>query len=179
MKTILKRSFLLVCVLLLAISLIACEAEQSNNVDDGKGDENSASEDTVSFAVIYQNVTIELGKPAQEILAELGDPFSVQEVFDCGEGNSRVLYQFSSFALYTMKTKDGDEVIDQVELFDDLSTTEEGIAIGSKESAVRDAYGKPVSEKDGILTYSEGEHQLMIELADGKVSAIGLLRKTK
>lgn len=176
MKQLLKKSLLLIFALLLVVSLIACAGqEQSKGESDGK---KASSKDMISFSIRYNGTTIELGKPAKKVLEALGEPLSSEEVFDCGEGNSRMQYQFSSFDLYTMKSGD-EEVIDQIELYDDQSATSAKISIGSEESAVRDAYGKPTLEKDGEWMYTSGENNLIIEIDDGKVCAIGLLRKTK
>ncbi len=172
MNGVLKKSFLVFLVLLLSVAFFACDGKKHDpdldNTNDAK----------ISFSVIYHGTELSLGKSAKTALDSLGEPMSEEEVFDCGEGKSRMLYAFSSFDLYTMKAN-GEEVIDQIELYDDLTETSEKIAIGSKESAVREAYGEPTSEKNGKLTYTSGDNNLIFEIKDGTVSAIGLLRKTK
>ena len=165
---LLKKSFLSILILVLAISMIACE---------GKKQEPTPEEGTSAYSVTYNGTAIELGKPAADVLTALGEPLSTQEVCDCGEGKSRVLYQFSSFDLYTMKM-DGSEVIDELALYDDLVETAEKISIGMSEAEVRTVYGEPLSEENGTLSYASGDYHLSFDIENGKVSAIGLLRKT-
>ena len=176
MKQLLKKSLLFILAMILVISLVACEGKKQPKEDDDN--EPAVSEKAISFSITYHGTVIELGKPAEAVLNALGEPLFSEEVFDCGEGNSRMQYQFSSFDLYTMKSEEG-EVIDQIELYDDQSETSKKISIGSEEAEVREAYGTPTDEKEGKMTYTSGENNLIIELKDGKVSAIGLLRKTK
>ena len=112
------------------------------------------------------------------VLSKLGEPNASNEIFDCGEGNSRMLYRYASFDLYTMKSGDA-EVIDQIELKDDLSETDKGICLGSKESAVTAAYGKADRQANGSLTYVDGKQELTFDIENGQVVAIGLLRVTQ
>ena len=171
-----KRVAALLLALLLAAAMIACSEKESGTPTP---DENKNTEQqNDAFCVKYQGVTVELGADASSVLKKLGEANSAQEVFDCGAGNSRMYYRYASFDLYTMKA-DGKETIDQIELLDDLTQTEKGISIGAAESAVREAYGEPSSESEGMLTYAKGDQRIVFEVADGKVSAIGLLRVTK
>jgi predicted small lipoprotein YifL len=173
-----KRMAGLLLALLLLLSLCACAEKEPNapTTDKDKKEENTESD---GFFVKNGSVKIELGVDAAAVLRKLGEANSAQEVFDCGAGNSRMYYRYSSFDLYTMKSSDGKEIVDQIELLDDLSETEKGISIGSAESALREAYGEPSSESDGELTYAQGDQRMIFEVTDGKVSAIGLLRVTK
>lgn len=171
-----KRVAALLLALLLAAAMIACSEKESGTPTPDEN--NNTEQQNDAFCVKTQGVTVELGADASSVLKKLGEANSSQEVFDCGAGNSRMYYRYASFDLYTMKA-DGKETIDQIELLDDLTQTEKGISIGAAESAVREAYGEPSSESEGMLTYAKGDQRLIIELRDGKVSAIGLLRVTK
>ncbi|MBO5939333.1 MAG: hypothetical protein J6Q82_07570 [Clostridia bacterium] len=177
MKRILKMAILLSLVLMMVITLIACEEK---NQDSEKEDDEAAEQSSGStmFSVTYNGTVIELGKPAEKVLAALGQPWSTREVFDCGAGKSRMFYQFSSFDLYTLKAEDGTETIDQVEVYDDQLETSKSIAIGSQEAHVLTVHGKPTSENNGKLIYTSGQNNLIIEVEDRKVVGIGLLRKT-
>ena len=167
----------LLLALLLLLLMCACSEKQEEEAP--ASDEKENTEESADFAVTYNGTKIQLGVDASSVLKKLGDANSAQEVFDCGAGNSRMYYRYASFDLYTMKSSDGKEIVDQVELLDDLSETEKGICIGSTEAALREAYGEPSSEVDGELTYAKGDHRWIFEIKDGKVSAIGLLRVTQ
>ena len=169
-----KRVAALLLALLLMLGMMAC-SEKPEEVP--ANDQRDKTETSDGFYVICQGTKIALGATADTVLKKLGDANSAQEVFDCGAGNSRMYYRYASLELYTMKI-DGKETVDQIELLDDLSETEQGISIGAAESAVREAYGEPTSESEGELTYAKGDQRLIFEVADGKVSAIGLLRVT-
>ena len=176
MKQILKKSLLLLLALMMVISMVACEKKEEDAEKDEEVEEEN--EGTTSFSVTYNGTVIALGKSADKVLKALGTPQSTQEVVDCGAGNVRTVYQFSSLTLYTMKAADGKEVIDQVEVYDDLVETSKGISIGSEEAHVRTVHGNPTSESNGKLTYTSGSNNLIIVVKDRKVSGIGLLRKT-
>lgn len=165
MKHMRKTLALLLTLLLTVSVLAACQVQEK---------EGQAG----AFCVIYNDVTIELGKPAEPILNALGMANSENEIFDCGEGNSRVRYRYDSFTLYVMKS-DGETVVDQIELLDDLVETSRGVCIGDEEAKVRAQYGTPTSDKDGVLGYSKNSMQIQFDIQDGKVSAIGLLRRTR
>ncbi len=166
MKNTMRIAALLLALLMMVSALVSCEEQEKESGEDS------------AFCVVYDGVRIELGKPAEKILEALGTANSENEIFDCGEGNSRVRYRYDSLTLYVMKS-DGDEVVDQIELLDDLAETSRGICIGDSEEKVREAYGTPSSEQGGILGYGKGGMQIEFDLADGKVSGIGLLRRTK
>ena len=165
-----KRWLALLMCVILSVSVMAC----AKKTDTGNGD---GAED--AFSVTYNGVTIPLGSGAEKTLEALGEPSFSQEVFDCGEGNSRMCYRYASLVLYTMKSTDGKETVDQIEVNDDLVETDKGIAIGSSTADVEDAYGAPTEKKSDEWVYTSGKYQLIFDVKDGKVDGIGLLRKTK
>ena len=169
-----KRVAALLLALLMTVTVMACSKKQE---EAPAADEKETTKQSDGFYVTYGGAKIALGADASAILKKIGDANSAQEVFDCGAGNSRMYYRYASLDLYTMKT-DGKETVDQIELLDDLVETDKGISIGAAESAVREAYGDPTSENGGELTYADGDQRLIIEIKNGKVSAIGLLRVT-
>ena len=175
MNTMSKRLAALLLALLLALTLAACGEKDPGTEpsDEEQGEKTSA------YAVICNGTELRLGADASGALKKLGEASSTQEVQDCGAGNSRVFYRYPSFILYTMKNADGKEVIDQIELNDDLVETAEGIAIGDTEAELRDAYGTPSSEKNGLLTFSKGSYRLIAQVENGTVTELGLLRVTQ
>ncbi|MBQ2999373.1 MAG: hypothetical protein IJD64_02815 [Clostridia bacterium] len=179
MKNLWKKSLLVILALLLAISLIACEGKKqpADSDDDDGEDKKVNAEETITFSVTCNGTTVELGKPMASVLDALGEANSIQDAPSCGDGTTRKVYHYSSLMIYTL-TANGAETIDEIVIRDDTVETAAKISIGSSESDVRKAYGTPSTEKEGTLTYVSGQNELTIDLADGKVSAIDLLRKT-
>ena len=166
MKDMKKVWALCLALLLIVSSLASCQKQEET--DGGES----------AFRVIYNDVEIELGKSADPILKKLGEANSENEIFDCGEGNSRIRYRYDSLTLYVMKSGDT-AVVDEIELLDDLAETGRGICIGDGEDKVRAEYGDPTSDKNGTLIYSKNNMQIQFDIADGKVSGIGFLRRTQ
>ena len=115
-----KRALAVLLCLILCVSVMACAKKNEGN-----------EETADAYAVTYNGTELALGADAASVLAKLGEPSFEQEVFDCGEGNSRMCYRYASLVLYTMKNTEGKETIDQIEVNDDLVETEQGIAIGA------------------------------------------------
>ena len=166
-----KNAILLILVLALTVCAVACAKK-----NDGASTEGGTT--ATGFGVTVNGTAVELGKDAAPVLAALGTPTLSQEVFDCGEGNSRMFYRFGSLELYTMKS-DGKEIIDQIELNDDLVSTDKGICIGDTVEKVKTAYGEPQRGDEDDLVYVSGNQELTFEIDDGRVEEIGLLRVTR
>ena len=88
-------------------------------------------------------------------------------------------YRYASLVLYTMKNTEGKETIDQIEVNDDLVQTEKEIAIGASVTELEEAHGEPTQKGNDEWVYTSGQYQMIFDVEDGKVSGIGLLRKTK
>lgn len=161
-----KMPIVICLTLLLCLSLLACQKQEG---EDESGTVNA-------FSVVYNGVTLRLGASA-DTFSRLGEADVQREVMDCGEGKSRMYYRYSAVEIYTLKT-DAGETIDQIEVNDDLSETSRGICIGDKESKVREAYGTPSSEKNGRLTYTKNDLNLLFDIENGLVADITLIRKT-
>ncbi len=171
MKKTAKRILAMILMLLLAMSVMACGKKES-------GDENETKGTQKGFAIQIDGVTIRLGEQAEKTLTALRTPLSQNELFDCGAGNSRMLYRYASFDLYTMKSGET-EVIDQIEVKDDFCETEKGLCIGAEESAVVAVYGEATRKGEGSLTYVSGNQELTFDVENGQVVGIGLLRVTQ
>ena len=166
-----KKLILAILVLILALGAVGCAKKQN----EGTAADEAAS--NTGFAVVVSGTTVRLGEDAAPALTALGTPKVSQEVFDCGAGNSRMFYRFASIDLYTMKT-DGAEVIDQIELNDDLATTDKEICIGNTVEALKAAYGEPQRSDGDDLVYVSGSCELIVEIDDGRVDDIELIRRT-
>ena len=158
MKKSLRISALVVALLMMSLCLFACSDD-----DNGTADK--------SFYITYKGVKIELGKDADNIVDSLGDVLAVHELGDCGGLGAQIKYTYSSIALYVLEDKDGNAVIDGIELYDDSITTPEGVYIGmSADEAKEKLDGAKVS--GNALTVVDGKYYLKVKLEGGKVSEI-------
>ena len=93
-----KKAILLILVLALTVCAVACAKK-----NDGASTEGGTT--ATGFGVTVNGTAVELGKDAAPVLAALGTPTLSQEVFDCGEGNSRMFYRFGKSALQAGKPR--------------------------------------------------------------------------
>lgn len=161
MKNIVKMIALVMAVLMLSVCFFACKKEESDNTPK-------------SFYVTYKGVKIELGKNADNAVENIGDVLSVHELGDCGGLGSQIKYTYASLAIYVLEDKDGNAVIDGIELYDDSITTPEGVYIGMSEEDAR-AKLEGAAEKGGALTVTKGKYSLKVTLDGGKVTEINYI----
>ena len=145
-------------VLMLSFCLLACNKEGEDSADK-------------TLYVNYKGVKLELGKNADSVVNALGEALSVSELGDCGGLGSQIKYTYPSLALYVLKDKQGNSVIDGVELYDDSVTTPEGVYIGM---SAEDARSKldDAQENGNALVLINGKYYLKVKLDGGKVSEI-------
>lgn len=157
MKKSLRISALVVALLMMSLCLLACSDDKDTT--------------DKSFYVTYKGVKIELGKDADNIVDSLGDVLAVHELGDCGGLGAQIKYTYSSIALYVLEDKDGNAIIDGIELYDDSVTTPQGVYIGmSADEAKEKLDGAKVS--GNALTVVDGKYYLKVKLDGGKVSEI-------
>ena len=171
MKSIKLLSVLL--VVLMIFGTVACNGNEAETTEAEK------SEVSV-YTVKCNGINIELGKNAEDVLEELGEPQSSNYVASCGENmGEQWVYSYSSLLVYTLK--DGDkEIIDAVKLRDDTGATTKGIRLGKERSDVIDAYGDKYTEDNGRLLYTNGTYVIEFSLDDTqKVSGIEMRTESK
>ena len=164
-RRILCLTLALVCAIMLASALVACN-------DGGEENEGGASN---PFFVNYKDTKIELDKKAEGVLEKLGEPKYSDNLGDCGGIGVQMKYTYDDITVNTLKEKDG-EVIHKIGFLNDLVSTPKGISIGSSEDDVRAAYGTPSSEENGKLTYKSGDLELEFTVKNGSVSAVNYRR---
>ena len=164
MKRMVWSMISLLLITLLCFGLVGCEQE--------------SAEESGAFAVTYREVTVEIGKEAEDVLAALGEPQSKKEIGDCGGLGAQVRYDYSSLIVYVLESKDG-AVIDQITLTDDLVATEKGICIGDSQEKVKEAYGDTLQDDGSRWFYRSGKNRVTFKIEDGKVTAIDLMQVTQ
>lgn len=164
-KRILCIVLALVCITMLASSLVACDSGS----EESKGGSNSP------FYVNYKDTKIELDKKAEGVLDKLGEPKYSDNLGDCGGIGVQMKYTYDDITVNTLKENDG-EVIHKIGFLNDLVSTPKGITIGSSAEDVRAAYGTPTSDENGKLTYKSGDLELEFTVKNGSVSAVNYRR---
>ena len=166
-----KRSLLKICAIAL-VAILSLGMLVSCNGENG-GDTETESKTNI-YAVKSGNVTIELGKKADTVLAKLGEAVSEQNTGNCGGLGETIRYDYSSAVIVVVDYEDGDKIIDQIELKNDGAETSMGIYIGSSESSVKAKYGEPDEKVGSALVYTDGDKRLEIGITDGSVASIVL-----
>ena len=164
-----KRSF----ISLVAILCCVCAVVTLSSCNDNKEDNSNM------FTVKYGETQITLGGDAGDVLAALGEPTSTKPLGDCGGLGTQVEYTYKDIVLYTLKNSKG-EIIDEIELRNDLVSTEKGISIGASENEVIKAYGEATQKESKYIRYTEkynSEYRsLIFTLENGEISSIAYVR---
>ena len=164
-----KKLFYILLAGLLLSCTVSCGNAEPTVTDASAADAVSSATETTAetvrgYVCMFDNGTsIEMGAPAADIVAGLGDPMNVAEAPSCiHEGTDRV-YTFSGYTLTTSPDADGNDRIYEIALLSDAVMLEGGVSVGSPmEDAVK-VFGENYTEQFGVLQY---------ELENVKVSIV-------
>ena len=121
----------------------------------------------------YRDVELMVGMAADEVIAQLGDDYTMTEAESCaGQGMDR-MYSYPSVRLYVFAPVEGVAVISSVSYIDDGVTTG-GLRIGSTVEEVVAAMGEPDEKSDARLVYRSDGVVLTFGLRDGIVVSVVL-----
>ena len=158
MKSALRVFSVILALLMLSVSLIACN---------GGG----ASKELVFKT--SDGVTVAIGAEADPIISQLGTPGMVNSSDSCGGFVGKdYVYTYMGFRVSTTPA-DGYQMICKVELTDDSVKTPEGLYIGMGRADVEAAMEGYSVETVGVnLSYSTETVMLNVTFRDGYVSGI-------
>lgn len=135
-----KKVFIAVLALVLALSLAACGARGPA----------AFSEKDLSLSVNGKAITA--ATDVQEILAALGDGYDYAEAVSCVyEGLDRT-YSYEDCVLYTYPDGESERLM-ELSCFGGEVKTSRGVALGDTRAAVVAAYGEPTSELGSTISY--------------------------
>lgn len=135
------------------------------------GDTNTKSPAVSAHSFASDEVKIEMGVNAADILANLGDPKTVTEEASCAFDGMDKTYYYGNFYLTTYP--DGnDEYVYSAWFVDDSLTTEEGIYIGADKSEVENAYGTDCFNGSNAYVIDKGNSKLTVIVEDDTVTGI-------
>lgn len=127
-----------------------------------------------TLSLPYREVDLAVGVAADEIIARLGDDYTVTEAESCaGVGVDR-MYTYPSVRLYVFAPEGGEAVISSVAYTDDGALTADGLHIGSAADDVITAMGEADDVSDVRLVYRSDDAVLTFGLRDGIVVSIVL-----
>ena len=127
-----------------------------------------------ALSLTYRGVALTVGAVADEVIAALGDDYTVTEAESCaGQGVDR-LYTYPSVRLYVFAPAEGEAVISSVSYTDDGVQTADGLHIGSTPEDVIAVMGEPDEKSDARLVYRGEGAVLTFGLRDGAVVSIVL-----
>ncbi len=123
--------------------------------------------------------TIEMGAPAEDILAALGDPFNVAEATSCiHEGMDRI-YTFNGYTVTTSPDADGNDRIQEVALLSDAVMLEGGVSVGSTLDDAVKIFGSDYVEQFGVIQYTMNNIMVSIILdGDSYITSLVLTVNT-
>lgn len=158
MKSALRIFSVILALLMLSVSLIACN---------GGG----ASKELVFKT--SDGVTVAIGAEADPIISQLGTPGMVNSSDSCGGFVGKdYVYTYMGFRVSTTPA-DGYQMICKVELTDDSVKTPEGLYIGMSRADAEAAMEGYSVETVGVnLSYSTETVMLNVTFRDGYVSGI-------
>lgn len=123
----------------------------------------------------YKGVTAGMNDKADKLIEKLGDVTPTKKK-SCAYDGESFTYKAKDLTLVTYTTeKGGTEYIQSVKFKTKNIKTAEGIKIGSKESKVKDEYGKRAKPEYGVYKFKKGKTMLYITVKDEKVTAIEYL----
>ena len=127
-----------------------------------------------TLSLAYRGVALTVGAAADEVIAALGDDYTVTEAESCaGQGVDR-LYTYPSVRLYVFAPTEGEAVISSVSYTDDGAATADGLRIGSQKQDVIAALGEADEASDARLIYRGKGSVLTFGLRDDVVVSVVL-----
>jgi hypothetical protein len=185
MNRIRKIAVVAAAALFCMVAMAACSNSNTTSGDDkgaqaqnqGQAQEASGGAGSAvgGFEFTKSGVTVAMNAPAADLVEKLGS-YSYFESASCAFNGLDKQYDYGSFVLTTYPIDEVDYV-NSVELKDDLVKTAEGVAIGSSEDDVKNAYGDPATAGD--YSYTKGDSKLLFVIKDGSVSSIQYIAVTK
>ncbi len=160
-----KKTFIIVSVLALILTLASCSS------DPGSIDTNNKDRNGFYFvATAFGNAEIGIDDDMADVLAKLGEPLKYFEAASCAFKGLDKTYTYSGFIITTRPEGDKD-FVNSILLTDDSVSTPEGIYIGcSKEKAIAAYPGCEVI--DNVISVEKDGTAVNIILKDGAVISI-------
>ncbi len=129
------------------------------------------------LTLLYRDTILTVGMQENEMLAALGDDFTLTEAQSCaGQGTDR-LYTYSSVRLYVFAPEQGEARLSGVTCTDDGVQTEDGLRIGCTQADVMVVRGLPDEQTNTRMVYRQERTALIFTLRDGQVTGISLTQE--
>lgn len=147
------------------------EADNGGDTTEAAPAEETTAAQAGRYTFVYKGTNIDVKADAAPICAALGKEKSYTEEKSCAFDGMDKNYVYSSFVMTTYPDGEMDRV-NSVTLMDDTVSTTDGISIGDSQEKVEEVYGTEPFNGVNAYIMSEGDAQLAIMVADGKVSSI-------
>lgn len=132
------------------------------------------TDDVQPLSLSYRGVELTVGMAADEVMAQLGNDYTMSEAESCaGQGMDR-MYRYPSVQLYVFAPLHGEARITSVSYTDDGVQSAQGVRIGCSAVDVIAAMGQADEESETRLIYRGKESVLTIGLRDGVVVSVVL-----
>lgn len=143
-------------------------SEQQKNNSGAEADGKVTKED---FAVIVNDVRIELGTDINEVVEQLGEPDDYVQARSCLHDGDDKIYTFGGVTIYTYP--EGKKDIVYIVEYTGKEKTPSGIGVGSKLTDLEMAYGKNYVEDAFYTIYNlEDNATISFQISDEEITYI-------
>ncbi len=187
-----KRFLLLLLILTLAITAVACDKPHGDPIfsvgdgtgsgsgeDDktpGSGDNGDDTDDTVVYAYRMGNIAL---KPGELLpLDKLPTPDSVAQVDSCAGDGYDNFYTFGNLEITGHPTAEG-EIIYSIYFYSTEVATPEGVKPGDPFTKAVSVYGSDYSENNNTMIYTQDGVDLIFLVSDGNILSVEYMMVTE
>lgn len=170
-----KKNLILIFVLALCLSLVACSSgapkESKNDKGNYQSTQNEAQSAQEEFVFKKDAVEIRMNAKAAALIEKLGKPQSEFIAPTCAFQGDDKTFIYPGFELNTYQDAEGTDYVLGVIFSDDSVMTAEGLRLFDDISKVKELYGE-TEVKEGLYRYERDNSILSIVDNNGKVYSI-------
>ncbi|MCL2378220.1 MAG: hypothetical protein FWC77_03745 [Defluviitaleaceae bacterium] len=123
------------------------------------------------FALVYNDVTIQMDDDISYLLPMLGEPLGIFEAPSCAFDGIDRIFGFRGIQIHTYPDGDLDRV-HTISFINDSITTMAGITLGHSRSDVLAAYGNDYEQDTGMFVFTDNGTTLSFFIEDDEVAGI-------
>ena len=167
-----KRIIALIMVLTMAFALCACGGDKAPAQEEAP-----AADANSKFVFELNGTVLAVNAEFAPVHEKLGAEDTYFEAASCAFNGLDKTYTYGAVEIITYPDGEIDR-ISSIRFLDDSVATPEGIKIGSTTEEVVAAYGEDFEDNMGEYIYTDGDAELSILFAEGKVISVNYFSTT-